>query len=124
MAWLSLSDSEREPNNLLRALAGTFGFDPNTGADNVAALLARFDAAPRAALFIDNLDILSPGESLEIIATLIDGLKSCRLFIAGRTSGELKLSRLTLAGRVRPFNARDLAFDTAEVQGLSPGLCN
>ena len=124
VAWLSLSDSEREPNNLLQALARTFGFDPNTGADNVAALLARIDAAPRAALCVDNLDILSPGESLEIIATLIDGLKSCRLFIAGRTSGELKLSRLTLAGRVRPFNARDLAFDTADVQGLSPGLAN
>src|ERR1700722_5371084 len=56
VAWLSLSDSEREPNNLLRALERTFGFDANTGAANVAALSARFDAAPRAALFVDNLE--------------------------------------------------------------------
>jgi LuxR family maltose regulon positive regulatory protein len=124
VAWLSLCGSEREPKNLLRALEKAFGFDPNTGADNVPALLARIDAAPRAVLCIDNLDALPPGDSLEIIAALIDGLKSCRLFVAGRTSGELKLSRLTLAGRLRPVKAQDLAFDEAEVRGLSPGLSN
>jgi LuxR family transcriptional regulator, maltose regulon positive regulatory protein len=124
VAWLSLRGSEREPKNLLRALEKAFGFDPNTSTDNVAALLARIDAAPRAVLCIDNLDALSPGDSLDIIAALIDGLKSCRLFVAGRTSGELKLSRLTLAGRVRPVKAQDLAFDEAEVRSLSPGLSN
>jgi LuxR family transcriptional regulator, maltose regulon positive regulatory protein len=124
VAWVSLSGSEREPKNLLRELEKAFGFDLNARADNVAAMLARIEAVPRAVLCIDNLDALSPGESLEIIATLIEGLRSCRLFISGRTGRELKLSRLTLAGRVRPLEARDLAFDTAEVQSLSPGLSN
>ena len=124
VAWLGLSAREREPKNLLRAIEKAFGFDPNAGADNAAALLARIEAVPRAVLCIDNLDALSSGESLDIIATLIDGLRSCRLFIAGRTMGELKLSRLTLAGRVRPLKARDLVFDSVEVQVLSPGLSN
>ena len=123
VAWVSLSTNERDCDHLLRALERAFGFEPKSCGDCAATLIARIEAVPRAVLYIDNLEALTGGgESLQIIGQLIEGLRTCRALVAGRSSGDLKLSRLTLAGRVHQVNAPDLAFTAEEVQVLSPEL--
>ncbi|MHB8816260.1 MAG: MalT transcriptional regulator family protein, partial [Steroidobacteraceae bacterium] len=122
VAWLSLSHHERQADPLLRALEGAFGFAPSSCGDCAATLIARIETIPRAVLYIDNLEALSGGESLPIIAQLIEELQNCRLVVAGQNSADLKLSRLTLAGRVHSVDATHLAFTVGEVQMLSAGL--
>jgi LuxR family maltose regulon positive regulatory protein len=122
VAWLSLSRNEQEGEQLLRALERAFGFEPNSCGDCAATLIARIEAVPRPALYIDNLEALSSGASLPIIAQLIEGLRNCRVFVAGRNSGDLKLSRLSLAGRVHTVDATQLAFTVGEVQMMSVEL--
>ena len=122
VAWLSLSQHERQADLLLRALERAFGFEPNSCGDCAATLIARIETIPRASLYIDNLEALSGGESLPIIAQLIEELRICRVVVAGQNSADLKLSRLILAGRVHTVDATHLAFTVGEIQMLSPGL--
>jgi LuxR family transcriptional regulator, maltose regulon positive regulatory protein len=122
IAWLGLSSNERDCERLFRALERVFGFESRSCGDCAATLIERIEAVPRAVLCIDNLEALSDGESLQVIGQLIEGLRTCRIFLAGRSRGDLKLSRLTLAGRVHQVDASDLAFTGREVQMMRAGL--
>jgi LuxR family transcriptional regulator, maltose regulon positive regulatory protein len=122
VAWLGLSNLEQKSARLFRMLERAFGFEPDSCGECTATLMARIDAIPGAALYIDNLEALSGAESLAIITQLIEGLRNCRLFVAGRSSADLKLSRLTLAGRVHIVDATQLAFTVGEVQTMFAGL--
>jgi LuxR family maltose regulon positive regulatory protein len=122
VAWVSLSSNEQESKNFIRALERAFGFEPHACGDSAESLIARIDVAPRSVLCIDNLDALRTSESLKILSLLLEGIRSCRIFMAGRTSADLKLSRQTIAGRVGQLKAEDLAFAASEVQSLSAGI--
>jgi ATP/maltotriose-dependent transcriptional regulator MalT len=122
VGWLSLTAAHAHPERLLEAIYESLGLNPAAQGPSFAALAQQLDALDSATLFLDQLEALIDTPALTNLGQLIEGLHHCRVFIAGRASGHLKLSRLALAGRVRLIGTRELAFSPAEVHGLFEDL--
>lgn len=121
VGWLSLRSEHGDPERLRLALHGAFGIQPDAGASTLVTFV-EFIETQRAFLFVDQVELLAATPALEVMAELVESIRRARVFIAGRNAGELKLSRLLLAGRLQAVGSRALTFSPEELTALAPEM--
>lgn len=133
-AWLTLDKADNDPHRfflhvvsaireavpdfgggLLKSIQADQNFAAAAGGDALVDQLV--GSAEPITLVFDDLHEIEKPELLDWVRRLVDSVsRGCRIFVATRDSGPLRLSRFRASGRLIEIGARDLALSPEEAR--------